>query len=85
MEALRARFLRNYWAIYVVLLGSWLLRLIIGTEDAAQVRDRLRIGPFPFWMPLAALVTFLLAVLFLLTKTRGSRAEVEEDHWRIEP
>ena len=84
LEALRARFLRNYWAIYLVMLCAWTLKLIAGTESMADIRFRLKIGPLPFWSPLALIGGFLVVVLVLLVITHRSRVE-EEDHWKISP
>ncbi len=85
LEALRARFLRNYWAIYVVTLFAWSIKLVAGTESNAEIRMRLTIGPLPFWAPLALIALFLIGFLALLLSTRRSRVEQEEDHWNISP
>ncbi len=85
LEALRARFLRNYWAIYLVLFLAWVLKLMWGTASAAEARGRLEIGPFPFWVPLAAISAFLVALILLLARTHRTKAEEEADHWHISP
>jgi uncharacterized membrane protein len=85
LEALRARFLRNYWAIYLVILAAWVLKLAIGTEQVGDVRERLTIGPLPWWSPLAFIGVLLVAVLILLTATRQSEVFEESDHWKISP
>jgi len=85
MEALRARFLRNYWAIFSVILMSWTVKLAAGTRSTAEVRERLEIGPLPYWVPLAAIAVFLLLLVGLLVTTRKSLVEHEADHWRITP
>lgn len=85
LEALRARFLRNYWAIYLVMLVAWLLKLAIGTSSTEEVREKLKVGPFPFWVPLGVIGAFLVGLLILLVITRRSRIEEELDHWKISP
>lgn len=85
LEALRARFLRNYWAIYSVLLIAWVLRLFLGTETREDLRMRLTFGPLPYWVPLLILLAVLVGILLLLLTTRGSDAEKEPDHWQIPP
>lgn len=60
--ALKKRLLRNYWAIYLVLVGSWLVKLVAhptGASSLAEIRVRLEVGFLPWWLPLAALGTFL--------------------------
>ncbi|HED64528.1 MAG TPA: DUF2270 domain-containing protein [Planctomycetes bacterium] len=85
LEALRARFLRNYWAIYSVLLAAWVLRLFLGTDGVEDVRVRLTFGPLPYWLPLLGLLAALIGIFALLVFTRGSEAEKEPDHWQIPP
>jgi uncharacterized membrane protein len=85
LEALRARFLRNYWAIYLVMFFAWLIKLSVGTENVDDVRARLKIGPLPYWTPLALMATFLVLLLVLLVVTRSSQVDEEADHWKISP
>jgi uncharacterized membrane protein len=69
--ALRKRLLRNYWAIYLVLVGSWVVKLAAHPSGAAswsEIRARLQVGFLPWWLPLGALgafVAFLFCVLQL--------------------
>lgn len=60
--ALRKRLLRNYWAIFAVLLGAWVMKLIAHPEPAhtwSVVRARLEVGIVPWWLPLLGILSFL--------------------------
>ena len=83
LEALRARFLRNYWPIYTVLLVAWAFRILADATTFGDVRRGLELGPLPWWVPFAVLGAFLGAILLLLFATRNTRAE--QDHWNISP
>ena len=87
LEALRARLLRNYWAIYFVLIISWLGKLLIHPDEARswlEVRSRLEIGVLPWWVPLTGVGLFLAGIGALLVVTHGARGE-ELDHWSRTP
>ncbi len=87
MEALRTRFLRNYWAIFLVLFLAWMAKVLIhprAVETWADVRANLTLGPLPWWTPLGVLGLFAGWVLALLFATRQTQAE-EPDHWNISP
>lgn len=72
MQAIRARFIRNYWALFVVIICAWFVR--VGTyprqaESWSDIVQNLRAGfLLPWWAPLAYLGTvcvgFLSLVLF---------------------
>ena len=69
LYALRARLLRNYWAIYLVLLLAWCVKILVHPDMAqtwAECRQRLGGGLLPWWSPLVYLGTFLLPVLGLV-------------------
>jgi uncharacterized membrane protein len=86
-EALRARLLRNYWAIFSVLLLAWAVKLVLHPVEAsswADVRARLEIGVLPWWAPLAGVALFLGGITFLLVATRKARGE-EFDRWNVSP
>ncbi len=66
--ALRSRLLRNYWALYVVLLLSWAVKVCVHPDVAQgemELRQRLGSGLLPWWIPLAYIGT-LVACLFAL-------------------
>ena len=69
--ALRARFMRNYWSIYAVLLLSWLLKIVISPKEAhslAGVRANLDMGSgmIPWWSSLVYVAVFVLLILGLV-------------------
>lgn len=60
--ALKKRLLRNYWAIYLVLVGSWVVKLLAhpsGASSWSEIRARLEVGFLPWWLPLCALGVFV--------------------------
>jgi uncharacterized membrane protein len=85
--ALRKRLLRNYWAIYLVLLGAWAVKLMVHPTAARswdEVRQRMVVGVFPWWAPLSGIAVFLVLVAGILLATRDQPDE-DEDHWRLSP
>jgi len=67
--ALRKRLLRNYWAIFLVLFAAWITKLIIHPQPATewvQVRERLGVGLFPWWLPLGLVSGFLAFLAWLV-------------------
>ena len=87
LEALRARLLRNYWAIYLVLIISWFGKLMIHPAEARtwqEVRSRLEIGVLPWWVPVSGVGLFVAGIAVLLIVTHGARGE-ELDHWSRTP
>lgn len=67
--ALRKRLLRNYWAIFFVLLGAWAAKLVFQPTPASgwdDLRARLELGLFPFWVPLGFVALFLCALVVLV-------------------
>ena len=77
LQALRARLVRNYWAIYGVLLFAWAVK-VFGHVDSsgaietwANVRERLDMGFLPWWVAFAyigLLVTFGTLLVILVPK-----------------
>lgn len=66
--ALRTRLLRNYWAIYVVLLFAWVTKLFSQPQPArawAEIKRRLGEDLVPWWVPLCYVSAFLLATTAL--------------------
>ena len=83
LSALRARFVRNYWAIYLVLLFSWLIKIIIHSRPPhgwAEIKKYLEAGLLPWWMPLAYIAVFLVAFAALFFGIRRER-RVEDEYW----
>ncbi|MFT5286704.1 MAG: putative membrane protein [Planctomycetota bacterium] len=69
MAALRTRVVRNYWAIYSVILLAWVVKIIThptSIYSLSDLRARLMTGVLPWWTPLAYVGTFLFAVMLLV-------------------
>lgn len=83
LGALRARFVRNYWAIYMVLVLSWVLKVVMISEDphgAEEIRTALAMGMLPWWAPLVYLFGFL-SLLFGLVVLVPKARTVEDEAW----
>ena len=69
MAALRTRVVRNYWAIYAVILTAWVVKVLAHPGAAhtfVDIQDRLMTGALPWWSPLAYVASFLIAVSLLV-------------------
>lgn len=67
--ALRKRLVRNYWAIFAILIVSWVLKLLshpVGAVSWAEVGRRLEVGLIPWWGPLLVLGGFFGFLLWVL-------------------
>ena len=63
--ALRQRFTRNYWPIYAVLLGAWVVHVLAFPEEAgswSDVQEHLRSGLLPWWAPISYVATILVGM-----------------------
>ena len=82
LAAMRVRFSRNYWPIFLVLLFAWVVH-VLGVPDQAEtwvdVRDHLAAGLLPWWTPLAYLGVGFTGVIGLYMTGPLPRDEVE--HW----
>jgi uncharacterized membrane protein len=61
LQALRSRFVRNYWAIFAVLFAAWALHVLRNpapAENWLDVRRHLSEGLIPWWVPLAYVGVF---------------------------
>lgn len=86
MMALRARLLRNYWALYAVLVFSWTIKVFVHPTPATswlQIKGHLSMGLLPWWLPLAYMGTFLLSIAALLVFTPAPPID-EMEHWSEE-
>ncbi len=85
LYALRARLVHNYWAIFLVLLFAWSIKVLVHPVAArswVEVRQRLGEGLLPWWSSLAYVGTLFLAIGGLaLFGPRSTR----EDHGRMTP
>ena len=83
LAALRARFTRNYWVMYLVLLLAWLLKILLHPVEAhswADLEANLAAGPIPWWLPLIfslLLLSAILALFFIAPKAPRS----EDAYW----
>lgn len=80
--AVRARFTRNYWVLYVVLVGGWCLKVLVEpkvVQDLEDLKSNLSTGVVPWQLPL--LVVALVIVLMVVTATLFPRAPLNEDSW----
>jgi uncharacterized membrane protein len=76
--ALRKRLLRNYWAIFAVLLGAWTMKVFAHPTPAAtwaELQARLAVGMLPWWLPLAFLGAFFGLLGWLVVSGAGGAEE----------
>ncbi|HEX6883038.1 MAG TPA: DUF2270 domain-containing protein [Planctomycetota bacterium] len=75
--ALRKRLLRNYWPIFSVLLGAWVMKLVGNPEPRGwgDLRARLAVGLLPWWLPLGLVLAFVAGLLALVLTTHGDEQE----------
>ena len=87
LQALRARLVRNYWAVYAAVLIAWIVKiaLIPNVEGhALTLRERLSDGLLPWWVA-ALYVSIFLAGLGVLMLLPGRVVESEVDYWLPSP
>jgi uncharacterized membrane protein len=78
--ALRKRLLRNYWAMFLVLLAAWCGKLFAHPTPAhgwADVRSNLEAGFLPWWLPVGGLACFLGFMAWLIAFGNGEGESVE--------
>lgn len=84
--ALRARFTRNYWVMYSVLLGGWCLKVLLEPNVVRSMDDlkaNLSTGIIPWQFPI--LIAVVVAVMMLVTVFAFPRAPLnEESYWTQE-
>jgi uncharacterized membrane protein len=76
--ALRKRLLRNYWAVFLVLLAAWVVKIIahpFPAEEWGIVQSRLGVGLLPWWLPLLFVASFLGLVAWAVLKGSGKESE----------
>jgi uncharacterized membrane protein len=76
--ALRKRLLRNYWAVFLVLLGAWVVKIIahpFPAEEWSVVQGRLGVGLLPWWLPVLFVASFLGLVVWAVVKGSGQESE----------
>ena len=86
LEATRSEIFNKGDALAICIDNGYAINYILDEKSKdLRIRKRLEIGPLAYWVPLAFIIGFVLVLLVLLTVTRQSHAEDEEDHWRITP
>jgi uncharacterized membrane protein len=82
-QALRTRLVRNYGVLFVLLILSWVLKLLMHPSgEESRFLERMAIGPVPWWVSLCfvlGLYFYLLAVLLVVPST----AAPEEEYWGV--
>lgn len=85
LEALGRRYRRNYAPLFVVLAGSWLVKVALhptAVSSLPELFDRAAVGPIPGWMVLLVGLVFnaaLIAMGLLTVGLRQSDTEVFAD------
>ena len=81
-QAFRARLMRNYLALYFLLIFAWTLKVIeYAQSEGGTLRAAMAFGPVPWWVTLpfvAALYTFLGAVALLVQRVH----QVDSELWQ---
>lgn len=83
MEALRARLLKNYWAIITVLLMAWIVKVSVHPTPAGDLqafKENLEVGFVPWWGAITYVATFLVAML-TIALIRPKLPHSESDYW----
>ncbi len=83
MEALRARLLKNYWAIIIVLITAWIVKVSVHPTpagDFSAFKENLEVGLVPWWGAIAYVATFLVAML-TIALIRPKLPHSESDYW----
>jgi uncharacterized membrane protein len=62
LQAMRARLVRNYWAIYLAVLGAWAVKIAVFVDETGgslSLQERLTEGGLPWWVAALYLAVFL--------------------------
>jgi len=84
--ALRARLLRNYWAIFAVLLVSWTLKILMHPAHAltwSEVQGNMAAGLIPWWVPVCYLLLLFCGFLYLVLFVKRA-PQSDDEFWREE-
>jgi len=80
-QALRARLVRNYIPLFLVLLVSWFVKVAIHPNAIGgdvELKNNLRIGPIPWIVPVllvGILYAFLASLILFVAKVRAPEME----------
>ena len=93
LVAIRARLSRNYWAIYFVLVTSWIVKVLLEPDPASSwtdIRRNLELASggrselfLPWWIPLLYVGVFLAGLLVLVVLTPGTPKD-ELEYWGMD-
>lgn len=86
-QALRVRLLRNYWAIFLVVILAWVIKVFVHPSPARtwlEVKQRLAVEPLaPWWVAPLGLGLFLVGTGALALF--GPRARRDAKDWSLSP
>lgn len=86
-QAFRARLLRNYMILFMILLFAWFLKIFLhpGNTNGAWY-ERLRVGPIEWYYPVCLVIViylFLLTVILFVKKVKSP--DLEYWHQDVNP
>ena len=79
LQAVRARLLRNYWPLFIVLLATWLLKLALhpGVPELPLL-DRMALGTLPFWLAPVLIACEYAYLLWIWLAHSGNGDAIDE-------
>ncbi len=89
LQAIRARLVRNYTALYALLLIAWLVKVAIHPESVfhgGHLTANIALGPIPWWLVAcfaAILYSALVALLLLVRRVEPPESEWEQGRMRV--
>ncbi|MDH3628064.1 MAG: DUF2270 domain-containing protein [Acidobacteriota bacterium] len=96
LEAVGLRLRRNYFSIFLILLGAWVVKLTLHPDIAhslSEILPRMAVGPIPAWIVAAGGGVFygsLFMVTYLSRHIHGAEPEDEIagiernlEHWKL--
>lgn len=84
LQALRLRLIRNYVAIFAVVLLAWLIKIEMHPVPAyslAELYARCDVGIVPAWVVLSLIAAFYLMLVVILVAGRARQRSTGEDNW----
>ena len=78
-QAVRARLVRNYWPLFIVLLATWLLKLVLhpGVPEVPLLQ-RMALGNLPFWVAPSLIACQYSYLLWIWLAQRGDHGPIDE-------
>ena len=84
LQAFRTRLLRNYVALFIILLFGWAVKLLMHPQaEGIHWWEHMAFGPIPWWLSLLtvfALYLFLVCVVIFVPPSHPA----EGDYWNVE-